>query len=105
MPVRSFGTAQEIANAVAFLSGDESKWINGAVLSVDGGMSACWNNIRRVTNDTMLDCIILTVRDEIVWDRKMVCSNELKGGRMLLWKESILLGRDFAYFINYKHFV
>jgi NAD(P)-dependent dehydrogenase (short-subunit alcohol dehydrogenase family) len=41
MPVNGFGQPQEIANAVAFLSGDESKWINGAVLSVDGGMSVC----------------------------------------------------------------
>lgn len=41
MPVNSFGRPEEIANACAFLCSDEAKWINGAVLSVDGGMSVC----------------------------------------------------------------
>ena len=34
-------TPEEIANACAFLCSDEATWINGAVLSVDGGMSTC----------------------------------------------------------------
>ena len=41
MPVRGFGMPEEIANAVCFLSSDEASWVNGAVLSVDGGMSVC----------------------------------------------------------------
>lgn len=41
MPVNSFGKPEEIANACVFLCSDESCWINGAVLSVDGGMSVC----------------------------------------------------------------
>lgn len=41
MPVNSFGRPEEIANACAFLCSDEAKWINGAVISVDGGMSTC----------------------------------------------------------------
>ena len=41
MPVNGFGRPEEIANAVAFLCSDEATWINGAVLSVDGGMAVC----------------------------------------------------------------
>ena len=41
MPIRGFGQPQEIANAVCFLCSDEASWVNGAVLSVDGGMSVC----------------------------------------------------------------
>ena len=31
------GTAQDIANAVLFLSSEEASWITGQVLSVNGG--------------------------------------------------------------------
>ena len=41
MPVNWFGNPVEIANACAFLCSDEAKWINGAVISVDGGMAVC----------------------------------------------------------------
>ena len=41
MPVNGFGKPEEIANACAFLVSDEATWINGAVISVDGGMSVC----------------------------------------------------------------
>ena len=41
MPVKSFGQPEEIANICAFLCSDEATWINGAVISVDGGMSVC----------------------------------------------------------------
>lgn len=41
MPVNGFGRPEEIANACLFLCSDESTWINGAVLSVDGGMAVC----------------------------------------------------------------
>ncbi|MGN1343526.1 MAG: SDR family NAD(P)-dependent oxidoreductase [Traorella sp.] len=41
MPVNGFGTPDQIANACCFLCSDEAKWVNGAVLSVDGGMSVC----------------------------------------------------------------
>lgn len=32
------GTAWDVAHAVAFLAGDEARWITGQVLTVDGGM-------------------------------------------------------------------
>ena len=32
-----FGTPEDVAAAVAFLCSDESRYINGAVLHVDGG--------------------------------------------------------------------
>jgi NAD(P)-dependent dehydrogenase (short-subunit alcohol dehydrogenase family) len=41
MPVTFYGQPVEIAYACLFLCGDESKLINGAALSVDGGMSVC----------------------------------------------------------------
>lgn len=39
-PVGRMGAPTDIANAVLFLLSDESEWINGAVLPVDGGTSA-----------------------------------------------------------------
>jgi 3-oxoacyl-[acyl-carrier protein] reductase len=35
---RRWGTAQEIADAVAFLASDKAAYITGQVLRVDGGM-------------------------------------------------------------------
>ena len=40
IPLRRFGTADDIANAVLFFCGPESAWISGQVLSVDGGRLA-----------------------------------------------------------------
>jgi 3-oxoacyl-[acyl-carrier protein] reductase len=37
-PLGRFGTADEIANAVAFLASDEAAYITGQVLAVDGGL-------------------------------------------------------------------
>jgi 3-oxoacyl-[acyl-carrier protein] reductase len=36
-PIRRLGTAQDIANAFLFLASDESTFVTGTVLSVDGG--------------------------------------------------------------------
>ncbi|MEL6893811.1 MAG: SDR family oxidoreductase, partial [Actinomycetota bacterium] len=36
-PQGDLGTAQDVANAVAFLAGDSAKHINGVNLTVDGG--------------------------------------------------------------------
>jgi 3-oxoacyl-[acyl-carrier protein] reductase len=38
IPLKRFGQPSDIARAVAFLAGDESTYITGQVLSVDGGM-------------------------------------------------------------------
>ena len=39
IPLKAMGQAEDIANAVAFLAGDESNYITGQVLCVDGGMA------------------------------------------------------------------
>ncbi len=39
IPVRRFGAVEDVAKAVAFLSGDEAGYITGQVLCVDGGMA------------------------------------------------------------------
>lgn len=38
IPLRRLGEIEDIASAAVFLASDESKWINGAVLRVDGGI-------------------------------------------------------------------
>ena len=38
IPLKRFGTAQDVAEVVAFLASDESDYITGQVIHVDGGM-------------------------------------------------------------------
>jgi 3-oxoacyl-[acyl-carrier protein] reductase len=38
VPMRRFGTAEEVANAVLFLAGPQASYITGAVLEVNGGL-------------------------------------------------------------------
>jgi 3-oxoacyl-[acyl-carrier protein] reductase len=38
IPLNSFGTPMDVANAVVFLAGDQSSYITGQVISVNGGM-------------------------------------------------------------------
>jgi len=39
-PLGSLGTPEDVASAVAFLLSDEARWITGALLTVDGGLTA-----------------------------------------------------------------
>jgi 3-oxoacyl-[acyl-carrier protein] reductase len=39
-PAGRFGTAEEVAAVIAFLAGPEASYVNGAVISVDGGLTA-----------------------------------------------------------------
>lgn len=39
-PLKRIGTSEDIANAVAYLLSDESSWVTGQIMKVDGGMSA-----------------------------------------------------------------
>ncbi|MCH4168005.1 MAG: SDR family oxidoreductase [Streptococcaceae bacterium] len=39
-PMRRYGTAEEVANATAFLASDEASYITGTVITVDGGWTA-----------------------------------------------------------------
>jgi len=39
-PVGRFGTPEDVAEVVPFLSSDRARWISGVVLPVDGGLSA-----------------------------------------------------------------
>ncbi|QAY64199.1 glucose 1-dehydrogenase [Xylanimonas allomyrinae] len=39
-PWPSLGTAEDVASAVAFLASDQSRWVTGSTLTVDGGFTA-----------------------------------------------------------------
>lgn len=38
IPLKSFGSVEDVANMVAFLASDKSKYVTGQVMNVDGGM-------------------------------------------------------------------
>jgi 3-oxoacyl-[acyl-carrier protein] reductase len=38
IPIKRFGTAEDIAEAIAFLASKEASYITGQVLNVNGGM-------------------------------------------------------------------
>ena len=38
IPLKRMGKAEEVANVVSFLANDESSYITGQVINVDGGM-------------------------------------------------------------------
>lgn len=38
IPLKRFGTGEDIANCVAWLAGDESSYVTGQIISVNGGM-------------------------------------------------------------------
>ena len=39
IPMKRFGTAEDIAEVVAFLASEKAGYITGQVISVDGGMA------------------------------------------------------------------
>ena len=39
-PIGRFGTPEEVAAVIAFLAGPEASYVSGAVIAVDGGLSA-----------------------------------------------------------------
>jgi len=39
-PLQKIGAADDIASAVLFLLSEESSWVTGQILSVDGGLSS-----------------------------------------------------------------
>jgi NAD(P)-dependent dehydrogenase (short-subunit alcohol dehydrogenase family) len=40
VPLKSIGTTEDVANAVLFLASPAAKYITGAELAIDGGVSA-----------------------------------------------------------------
>jgi NAD(P)-dependent dehydrogenase (short-subunit alcohol dehydrogenase family) len=49
MPISRLGTVEDVADAVRFLAGPESRWITGECLAVDGG-----HHLRRGANYSLL---------------------------------------------------
>ena len=39
-PLQRLGSVEDVANLALFLASDEASWITGAVLPVDGGITA-----------------------------------------------------------------
>jgi len=40
VPMQSEGTAWDVANGAVYLASDESRWVTGVLLPIDGGLVA-----------------------------------------------------------------
>jgi 3-oxoacyl-[acyl-carrier protein] reductase len=39
-PLKRIGEPEDVSNAILFLASEDSKWITGSVMALDGGISA-----------------------------------------------------------------
>jgi 3-oxoacyl-[acyl-carrier protein] reductase len=39
-PLKRIGDPEDVTNAILFLASDESKWVTGTIMNIDGGISA-----------------------------------------------------------------
>lgn len=53
VPLKRMGTSEDVANVIAFLCGEKASYINGQIITIDGGLSLKWQEslARGLTDD------------------------------------------------------